>query len=69
MYLFGVDSVVENWAGVIRFRYRWPIIRDALTYLVQAFRGFHIAGLRKECTTLELLDCLSKLDVEHPPEA
>lgn len=48
MYLFGKDSLVENWAGVVRMRYRWPIIKDALAYLVNALRGFHIAGLHKE---------------------
>ena len=45
MYLFGETGIVTDWIGIVNIRYRWPIIRDALGYLVKAIRGFHIAGL------------------------
>ena len=53
MYLFakkhkdwGESGIVKHWAGQIRFRYRWPIITDALRYLWNAIQGYHIVGVK-----------------------
>lgn len=55
MYLFAKkhkdwedSGIVKHWAGQIRFRYRWPIVLDALKYLRYAIRGIHIAGLQPD---------------------
>ncbi|GAH19266.1 unnamed protein product [marine sediment metagenome] len=45
MYLLGNKGIVKHWAGVVAIRYRWSIIQDALKYLWNAVRGYHIAGL------------------------
>ena len=43
MYLFGKESIVKHWVGPMGFRYRWPIVLDALKYLRRAIRGVYIA--------------------------
>ena len=41
----GTSGIVTSWAGQVRLRYRWPMIRDALKYLWMAIQGFYIAEL------------------------